>query len=70
MVHDLMLRAGLLALQDGGAGAEAEAPRKMLLDYIAEGGEIGLTDEAAAPIVQQSKYGFLLSRRSGVDMRV
>jgi len=40
------------------------------MPIFAEGGGSGLTDEATAPIVQQSKYGFLLSRRSGVDMRV
>lgn len=45
-------------------------PSATTMPIFAEGGEIGLTDEATAPIVQQSKYGFLLSRRSGVDMRV
>jgi len=45
-------------------------PSATTMPIFAEGGETGLTDEATAPVVQQSKYGFLLSRRSGVDMRV
>jgi len=40
------------------------------MPIFADGGESGLTTEAAAPVAQQSRYGFLLTRREGVDMRV
>lgn len=59
-----------LSDEGGDTPGSQRDPSATTMPIFAEGGEIGLTDEATAPIVQQSKYGFLLSRRSGVDMRV
>jgi hypothetical protein len=51
------------------SGSEDDTPGTTM-PIFADGGESGLTAETAAPVVQQSRYGFLLTRREGVDMRV
>ena len=50
--------------------ADDRADGGTTLPIFADGGDSGLTGDTATPIVQQSRYGFLLTRREGVDMRV
>ena len=56
--------------EDGQTSGSDEDTPGTSMPIFADGGESGLTAETAAPVVQQSRYGFLLTRREGVDMRV
>ncbi|MEA1942198.1 MAG: flagellar hook-length control protein FliK, partial [Pseudomonadota bacterium] len=56
--------------EDGQTPGSDDDTTGTAMPIFADGGESGLTADTAAPVVQQSRYGFLLTRREGVDMRV